>query len=80
MFCGPQSVFFPLIKVSPQFLIMGISLYLGACPYCSPSGKPLGLQAYTHPPKGKRKERAMREKEREGSTKGKEGSIKNYEC
>ena len=40
---------------------------LGGCPYCSPSG----LQACTHPPKGMRKERAMREKEREGITKGK---------
>ena len=25
MICRPQSVFFPLFKVSPQFLIMGIS-------------------------------------------------------
>ena len=41
--------------------------------YCSPSGKPLGLQTCTHPPKDKRKERAMREKEREESTKGKGG-------
>ena len=30
----------------------------------------------THPPKGKRKERAMREKVREGSTKGKGGLYK----
>ena len=32
--------------------------------YCSPLGKPLHLQECTHPPKGKRKERAIREKER----------------
>ena len=44
--------------------------------YCSPSGKPSGLQACTCPPKGKIKERAMREKEREGSTKGKGGLYK----
>ena len=34
-----------------------------------------GLQACTHPPKD-RKERAIREKEREGSTKGKGGLYK----
>ena len=41
---------------------------LGECPYCSPSG----LQAGINPPKD-RKERAMREGERENSTKGKGG-------
>ena len=48
----------------------------GECTYCSPSDKPSGLQACTHPPKGKIKERAMREKEREQSTKGKGGLYK----
>ena len=38
---------------------------------CSSQCRPSGLQVCTHPRKGKRKERAMREKEREGSTKGK---------
>ena len=32
-----------------------------------------------HPPKGKRKERAMREKERQGSTKGKGGLFKKLQ-
>ena len=45
------------------------------CSYYSPSG----LQACTHPPKGKRKESAMREKEREGSTKGKGGLFKKLQ-
>ena len=37
-----------------------------------------GLQACMHPPKGKRKESAMRDKERKrGAPKAKEGSIKN---
>ena len=43
---------------------------LGECPFCSPSGKPSGMQAGIKPPKY-RKERAMREGERENSTKGK---------
>ena len=47
--------------------------------YCSPSAKPSGLQACTHPPEGKRKERAIREKEREGSTKGKGGLYNNLQ-
>ena len=38
--------------------------------------KPSDLQACTHPPKEKRKEIVMREKEREGSTKGKGGLYK----
>ena len=37
----------------------------------------LGLQACMHPPKGKRKESAISEKEKEGSTKGKGGPYKN---
>ena len=45
---------------------------LGECPFCSPSGKPSGMQAGINPPKY-RKERAMREGERENSTKGKGG-------
>ena len=41
--------------------------------------KPSGLQVCMHPPKGKRKESAMSNKERErGAQKTKEGSIKNY--
>ena len=38
-----------------------------------------GLQASMHPPKGKRKESAMREKERAGSTKGKGGLYKKLQ-
>ena len=50
---------------------------MGECTKCSPSGKPLGLQACPHPSKGKRKVRAMREKEREREApKAKEVSIK----
>ena len=38
-----------------------------------------GMQAWKQPPKEKRKESALRDKEREGSNKGKEGFYKkNY--
>ena len=43
------------------------------------SCKPSCLQAYMHPPKGKRKESAMSNKEREGSTKGKGGFYKKLQ-
>ena len=55
------------------------SLKLGACPYCSLSGKPSGLRACTHPSKGKRKDRALREKERGGAPKAKEGLYKKLQ-
>ena len=50
---------------------------LSECTYCSPSGKPLGLQAGINPPKD-RKERQMREGERERGipSKAKESSTK----
>ena len=48
---------------------------LGECSYCSPSGKPAGMQVCTHPPKGKKRESNEGEG-REGSTKGKGGLYK----
>ena len=95
IYCWPKSVFFPLIKVSPQFLKKRISslkplilrIYKLVLPSLSFSLielsfqfpvvgwmhllEALGLQACRHPPKEKRKESAMRAKEREESTKGK---------
>ena len=51
-----------------SLLLSLFCLYLGKCTYCSP--RTSGLQACNHPRKDK-KERAIREKEREGDTKGK---------
>ena len=84
--CRPQTVFFPIIKVSPQFLIKGISsittliqiffsifsLHLVPFTYC----RPLGLQASCMHTFEVKKQKKVQQIKREGSIKGEEGLYK----
>ena len=66
---GPQSVFFPTFKSRPQFLTTIIAV---------PQASPWACNRAHTLQKRKKKERAMRDKVKEGSTKSKGGLYKMH--